>query len=481
MLHNKGIVNQVVEDIYLLKETNNIKINNNTLNKIKSINLRLSNGRLKFQEIAELILNSVIQLSSLDLLLKDKEDVIKEVSSQIFEMINDIKDTSEITSHNSEEVTSAHNSMTDNINELSVNTSSLLDATKKSEKELIEIKEFAETAMNHSVGMKNDMNNLIQVIENIQTVILAINDISEQTNLLALNASIEAARAGESGKGFAVVAEEIRKLADETKTLTGGMGEFVSAIRSASTKSTASVDNTVESLDKINRNLDSIVEAGKQNRISIDNITETIGMIAANSEEINSSMDEVATTVRALDSDVEKLSSNINVLKNVSESLSNVISPVVNMEEGLDKAASLVGGLASDRYYMINNKLFIEIVNNAISAHEAWLKNLKKIVDSKEVVPLQVDYHKCGFGHFYYNMTPKNKEILEVWNRIKDKHMNLHNLGKDIIYQIKSGDYDVINKYTTAEQISKDLINEFNIIINIAKELDDSSRNVYEE
>ncbi|MFR1377745.1 hypothetical protein ACQPV1_14820 [Clostridium neonatale] len=59
--------------------------------------------------------------------------------------------------------------------------------------------------------------------------------------------------------------------------------------------------------------------------------------------------------------------------------------------------------------------------------------------------------------------------------------MNLHKLGEEIISQIKSGDYDVINKYNTTEQISKELINEFNMIINIAKKLDDSGRNVYEE
>jgi methyl-accepting chemotaxis protein len=94
--------------------------------------------------------------------------------------------------------------------------------------------------------------NLGTASEQISEIVKIIQQIADQINLLSLNATIEAARAGEAGKGFAVVANEVKNLANQTKTATVNIAEHIGRIRQVSgevIQAMASIKGSIESVE----------------------------------------------------------------------------------------------------------------------------------------------------------------------------------------------------------------------------------------
>lgn len=93
-----------------------------------------------------------------------------------------------------------------------------------------EITEDVQVASASNQQVHGLMDNLLAEMGRMNDILGAINKISNSTKILGLNASIEAARAGTAGKGFSVVAQEIGRLSDNTTESAQTIGAMLSGI-----------------------------------------------------------------------------------------------------------------------------------------------------------------------------------------------------------------------------------------------------------
>lgn len=164
--------------------------------------------------------------------------------------------------------------------------------------------------------LENSMVALKTSSHKISEIVKLVTGIADQTNLLALNASIEAARAGEHGKGFAVVANEVRKLAEETKTAVRNVSFLIEETENNIVNMTSSVHN-VDNQVKLS------VDAQKGLAASFEQIAEALYGIRHEYGSTFKDIDEISKAITDLAESTTLISSSSDSLLNVVDELSN--------------------------------------------------------------------------------------------------------------------------------------------------------------
>jgi methyl-accepting chemotaxis protein len=193
-------------------------------------------------------------------------------------------------------------------------------------------------------AITTEIYNLLDKTKTINEITNVLYDIASQTNLLSLNASIEAARAGEAGRGFAVVAEEVRKLAERSRSASATINENISDInkqlsnlknvaddsKDTFSNQSVAVNKVIESFELINNYVDSFVSSQKD-------FYEEVQSLSTEKERLIDSFCSIASVIQESSATTEEVasltisqSSTANIIYKMAQDLHEKVGKIAN-------------------------------------------------------------------------------------------------------------------------------------------------------
>lgn len=259
------------------------------------------------------ILVSSKQLASSSQELNSSAEEATKVTEQVTRAIEDVAQGAQQQSQAIEETVTSVQQMSAAIEHIAGNANTVSGAAVKTVDAAMAGAKSAESVTVQMNSIEETVETSAQVVkklgersQEIGEIINTISGLASQTNLLALNAAIEAARAGEHGKGFAVVAEEVRQLAEQSKTAAAQIAAMIRDIQSETAKAVTAMN---KGSDEVKLGAQVVASAGQNfNEITslVNNVSSQVMEISAAIEEMSASSQQIVATVQNID-EVSKL------------------------------------------------------------------------------------------------------------------------------------------------------------------------------
>lgn len=448
-------------------KTTEPKPQNEEYKNILNIFNKLMENEMKTARSAQELIQSTAKLSDFDVNMQYISENIVRFSTRL----NDL-------SQSNAAIVEETNASMINVNETVFKTSEILEKIAEESKVLVdsnndglrglfEVADLRENVIKETENMHNEIESLISLANEINFIVEGVGEIANQTNLLALNASIEAARAGDQGRGFAVVAEEIRALADDTKTNLSGMDDFVVQIQNAAEEGRNSMNSALNSTNEMSTKIDNVLYAIKQNVEMLEETMSDISSITDNMSGVELATDEISNAMDESTEDAKELSYMTDDLNYYSQLSMNVSNTIAEVDDSLSTIAKDLMQHSSEAGQDLSTSDLIRLIDSALNSHKSWLVELENMVSKMEVGPLQTDGTKCAFGHYYDSIIVKDERILNLWDQIDGIHLRFHDLGDEVLDSINNNNSSEANRlYKEAVKTSEELVSIFDKIKN---------------
>ncbi|WP_264876813.1 methyl-accepting chemotaxis protein [Vibrio agarivorans] len=269
------------------------------------------------------IANGINQfIDGLQQMLRQVNQSSRSLDSKTQSIESSCKDTNRVLNIHTSETTQIVTAI-DELSQSSIvvekHTDSAAGAAQSAQQLSDQAKHVHELAQENIIELENqvqvtfdNINEMANETNAIQSIVTVIGSIAEQTNLLALNASIEAARAGEHGRGFAVVADEVRALASRTQVSTAEIESALAKLMEQSGGLVQSIDKTktycASTRDEVDRAVGMLS--------TLDTQIETISQFNG---EISNSAAEQNTVIQSINVNIHKINDLVIELNAKSE------------------------------------------------------------------------------------------------------------------------------------------------------------------
>ena len=232
---------------------------------------------------------------------------LKETSNVVHNAIEEISVSTQVTAESVQEQTEMTNKINVSIDETAENAKIMVKAAEESTRMIDEnmavidhIRASADTIEKTNDHVMESMAELKEKAQEVQQITEVIFSISSQTNLLALNASIESARAGEAGRGFAVVANQIRELAEETRTSRERISGIVAELNENAETASQVVKTSIDAMNQQNDMVENASEGFQSMRINMDTLTKQVEEIDVRIQNLVQSNNSIIESISQL-------------------------------------------------------------------------------------------------------------------------------------------------------------------------------------